>query len=95
MSATAKTATWSFLTNHSHVIVCLTKDPEMRVRDLALQIGITERAVIRILGDLEQEGVIERIKKGRRNHYVLHLEQHLQHPLENHSTIGDLIRSVT
>lgn len=84
--------TWSFLTNHSHVLLCISEDPDMTVRDIALRVGITERAVMRIIGELDDGGVIDRTREGRRNHYEIDEELHLRHPVENHCTVGDLIR---
>ncbi|MBT8044963.1 MAG: winged helix-turn-helix transcriptional regulator, partial [Verrucomicrobiae bacterium] len=74
MESPHKKTNWTFLTNHSHVIICLVRDPEMRVRDLATEIGITERAVLRILSELEAEKVISICKSGRRNSYTIDLD---------------------
>lgn len=82
---------WTFLSNHAHVLVGLTANPEARVRDLALSIGITERGVQRILGELEEEGLLSRSRDGRRNVYTLHLDQPLRHPLEAHRTVAELV----
>ena len=87
-------AAWTFLTNHSHVIVCLAEDNSLRVRDLAAKVGITERAVLKILADLEAGGVIERERDGRRNRYSVRLDTALRHDLESHRTVGDLIAAV-
>jgi DNA-binding MarR family transcriptional regulator len=57
---------WTFLTNHAHVLVCIAGDPNARVRDIAARVGITERAVARILFDLEDAGYIVRTRDGRR-----------------------------
>lgn len=89
--ATKKTS-WTFLTNHSHVIICLVRDPEMRVRDLATEIGITERAVLRILAELETEGVLNKSREGRRNRYAINLNFPLRHPLESQYTLRKLTR---
>ena len=70
----------------------LTEDPDITVRDLALQVGITERAVMRIIGELDEGGVLERRREGRRNHYTIHEDLPLRHPVEAHCTVGDLIR---
>lgn len=87
-------ASWTFLTNHSHVLLCLAADDSLRVRDLAQKVGITERAILKILGELEAGGVIEREREGRRNRYrVLHRTR-LRHELEAHRTVGDLIAAV-
>ena len=82
---------WTFLTNHSHVLICLAQDSEMRLRDVALKVGITERAVQRIVAELEDAGVITRIRDGRRNHYEINREARLRHSLESHRTITEII----
>ena len=82
---------WTFLTNHSHVLVLLSRNPSLVLREVALRVGITERAVQRIIADLESGGVIEREKVGRQNHYRICLDQPLRHPIEAHRTIGDLL----
>ena len=85
---------WTFLSNHTHVLVCLSASEDPTVRDMALQVGITERAVLRILADLEQAGVIRRSREGRRNHYVIDGDARLRHPLEAHCRIGTLLACV-
>lgn len=82
---------WTFLTNHAHVLILLSQDPSLVLREVALRIGITERAVQRIIADLERDGFIEREKIGRKNHYRISVSQALRHPIESHRTIGDLI----
>jgi predicted transcriptional regulator len=62
---------WTFLSNHAHVLVCLARDPDARMREVAARVGITERAVQRIIGQLESLGVIAKIREGRRNHYEI------------------------
>lgn len=84
-------ASWTFLTNHAHVLICLAQEPEARMRDVAVQVGITERAVQRIVADLEEAGIITRVRDGRRNHYEIHREKPLRHPVEAHRTVGDLL----
>jgi DNA-binding transcriptional ArsR family regulator len=84
-------AGWTFLSNHTHVLVCLAADPEQTLRDVAAQVGITERAVQRIVAELEAAGVLAREREGRRNRYRLDLSLPLRHPLEQHCRIGDLI----
>lgn len=85
---------WTFLTNHSHVIICLVRNPGMRVRDLAVEIGITERAVLRIVAELEAEGVLSKSKEGRRNTYTIDLDFPLRHPLESQYTLRQLAKSL-
>ncbi|MGB8170704.1 MAG: winged helix-turn-helix domain-containing protein [Chthoniobacteraceae bacterium] len=87
-------ASWTFLTNHSHVLLCLAADDSLRVRDLAEKVGITERAVLKILADLEEGGVVERERDGRRNRYEVRFDVPLRHDLEAHRTVGDLITAV-
>jgi DNA-binding transcriptional ArsR family regulator len=82
---------WTFLSNHGHVLVCLARDPEARLRDVAVAVGITERAVQKIVSDLEEAGVVERLRDGRRNRYRLFLDRPLRHPIEAHRTIGALL----
>lgn len=82
---------FTYLTNHAHVLVALDGAPDARVRDLAVTVGITERAVQRIIADLESVGVLERERTGRRNHYRIRRESHLRHPLESHCTVGGLL----
>lgn len=82
---------WTYLTNHSHVLICIAKDPSARLRDLADRVGITERAVQMIVQDLEAVGVVEKQRTGRRNHYVVHPDHHLRHPVEGHKTVRELL----
>lgn len=86
---------WTFLTNHTHILVCLRHDPSTTVRNLALQVGITERSVQRILADLEESGVVSRIKEGRRNRYEVNDAFQLRHPLESSHTLKELLRAVS
>ena len=65
------TPKWTFLTNHAHVLVCLTQNPEARMRDVAQLIGVTERAVQRIVAELEEAGYLTHEREGRRNHYTV------------------------
>ena len=85
---------WTFLSNHAHVLVCLALDPGARLRDVAAEVGITERAVQGIVGDLEAAGIIVRQRQGRRNCYRLHLEAPLRHPLEAHRPVRALLALV-
>lgn len=85
---------WTFLTNHAHVLFCLAEDGEIRMRDLAARVGITERAVARILDELEEAGYVTRDRQGRRNRYVVHGHAHLRHPIEAHRTVDELVALV-
>jgi hypothetical protein len=82
---------WTFLSNYTHVLVCLARNPDTRLRDISANVGITERAAQRIVGDLEAAGVITRRKDGRRNHYEIELDAPLRHPLECNTTVGNLL----
>jgi DNA-binding transcriptional ArsR family regulator len=88
-------ARWTFLSNHTHVLVCLAADGDLTVRDIAARVGITERAVLRIVAELEQAGVLTREREGRRNRYRIDLQARLRHPLEAHCRIGELLALVT
>ena len=83
--------TWLFLTNHAHVLLCIARDPQARTRDIADQVGITERATQRILADLVAEGYVTRAKIGRRNRYTVNRRGHLRHPIFRKLTIGPLL----
>ena len=85
---------WTFLSNHGHVLICLARDPEARLRDVAQAVGITERAVQKIVADLETAGVLTRERTGRRNRYQLAAGRPLRHPLEAHRTVGALLGMV-
>ncbi len=84
-------AGWTFLTNHAHVLLCIARDPEARIRDLALAVGITERAVQRILADLEAAGYVSHEREGRRNRYEVRAELPLRHPLESDRSVDALL----
>lgn len=85
---------WTFLTNHAHVLLCVARDPGVRHRDLADQVGITERAAQRIIADLVDAGYLERARTGRRNSYQLHPELPLRHPLERDHHIGEILTTL-
>lgn len=82
---------WTFLSNHGHVLLCLHSEPELPIKEIAIRVGITERAVHRIISDLEQEGYLKRERIGRRNHYTLELNKRLRHPIEAHTKIKALL----
>ena len=85
---------WTFLSNHGHVLVCIATDPGVRGRDIAARVGITERASQAIIADLVEEGYVTRTRIGRRNHYEIHPERPLRHPVESPHSIGELLRLV-
>jgi hypothetical protein len=82
---------WAFLTNHAHVLLCIARDPQVRARDIAEQIGITERAAQRILADLITDAYVTRMKVGRRNHYTIDPGGHLRHPMLRDLSVGPLL----
>ena len=86
---------WTFLTNHTHVLTVLHSDPQKVLREVALEVGITERAVQRIIQDLEEGGFIERERVGRQNRYRILKGQTLRHPIEAHRKIWDLLKLIT
>ncbi len=88
------TGGWTFLTNHAHVLFCIADDPEVRLRDVAARVGITERAVQRIVTDLEGEGYLTVSKEGRRNRYQVNYDLPLRHPIERHRNVRALIGMV-
>lgn len=87
--------TWTFLTNHAHVLAVLHSDPEQVLREVAIEVGITERAVQRIIQDLVDGGFIERRRVGRQNRYRILKGKKLRHPIEAHRKIGDLLKLIT
>ncbi len=91
---TKKPPTWTFLTNHAHVLICITANPDIVLREVALQVGITERNVQRIVAELEECNIVTRIKEGRRNHYNINLDETLRHPIESHVKIGDFLKFI-
>ena len=90
----AKPAGWTFLSNHAHVLVCLARDPGARMRDVAAAVGITERAVQRIVADLVAGGVLTKRRQGRRNEYEINRRAPLRHALEAHADVGTLLQLV-
>lgn len=80
---------WTFLTNHARVLFCLAVHPDLRLRGAAARIGITERAVQRIVTDLGDAGILTRPREGRRSRYGINSSEPLRHPNEAHRTEGD------
>lgn len=85
---------WTFLTNHAHVLLCLSRGESLTARELGLRIGITERAVQVILADLTSGGYLNKTKEGRRNLYTVNRKGRLRHPLEAHHSVGELITAL-
>jgi len=86
---------WTFLTNHAHVLLCVARDPDIRLRDVAEFVGITERAAQRIVADLVEAGCLDRTREGRRNSYQLNPDIPLRHPMDRDHAIGDILEVLT
>jgi hypothetical protein len=84
-------SSWSFLTNHARVLLCIAHDPGVRVRDLAVMVGVTERSAHAIVTDLVDAGYVVKEKNGRRNRY--HIQEHLplRDPITEERTIGEML----
>jgi len=85
---------WTFLTNHAHVLLTVTASPDIRLREIADLVGITERTAMQIVVDLEEAGYITKERQGRRNHYTVSDDQPLRHPLEDHHNVGRLLSAL-
>jgi hypothetical protein len=87
---------WTFLSNHAHVLLCVAREPEVRLREVAHRVGITEGAVQRIVADLEEGGYLSlsRSREGRRNRYDVHLDRPLRHSVESHREVGVLLNLI-
>lgn len=90
----SKHAPWTFLSNHAHVLILLCAEPDLVLREVAQRVGITERAVQRIVHELEEEGFLTRERIGRRNRYHIDGGKHLRHHIESHCTIDQLLKLV-
>lgn len=91
MSRPADAKPWRFVTNHTQVLLCISRDGDVRLRDVAEKVGITERAAQRIVSDLVEAGFVERRKVGRRNHYSIERGAKMRHPAQINQEIGDLL----
>ncbi len=86
---------WTFLTNHAHVLLCITANPQLKLREIAVKVGITERSVHGIVNDLMEAGFVEVERQGRCNVYRIHPEKALRHPLEAEHQVAELLRLVS
>jgi DNA-binding MarR family transcriptional regulator len=91
MSSDGELHGWRFLTNHTQVLLCIARDPDVRLRDVAEQVGITERAAQRILAELVDAGYVVRERLGRRNRYVINPTTEMRHPAQGGQEVGNLI----
>lgn len=85
---------WTFLTSHAHVLLCIANNPDARIRDIAEQVRITERATHRIITDLAQEGYISTMRVGRRNSYTVNPEVEMRHPMVRDHQVGELLEAL-
>jgi predicted transcriptional regulator len=92
MSSPDGEKTWRFLSNHTQVLLCIQRDPDVRFRDIAEMVGITERAAQRIVADLIDSGYVESERVGRRNRYRVNPEIAMRHPAQDGHDIGELLR---
>jgi DNA-binding transcriptional ArsR family regulator len=90
-----QTKSWTFLTNHAQVLICLAETHDIRLRDVAERIGITERATQRILADLVEAGYVKTIRVGRRNHYTVDHEHAMRHTAQIGHEIGALLTALS
>ncbi len=82
---------WTFLTNHAQVLLCIARNNRLTAREIAAHVGITERAVQRLLDDLEESGYISHEREGRRNVYTIHPERPMRHPAQQGHAVSDLL----
>jgi DNA-binding MarR family transcriptional regulator len=87
--------TWTFLTNHAHVLLCIASDPAVRLRDVAAAVGITERAAQRIVTELVDDGYLERNRVGRRNTYRVNLTRPLRAPFDTGRRVEELLAALS
>ena len=95
MTSDKNAPTWSFLTNHAGVLLCIANDPSIRLREIGDTVGITERAAHRIVGELAEAGYITRQRNGRRNHYEIQTQLSLPDPLARGKKSATSSRSST
>jgi len=82
---------WSFLTNHGRALLCIAHDPEARLRDIAVTLGITERSAYAIVSDLTAAGYVQKKRDGRRNRYVIQQHRRLPEPTLRERTVGEVL----
>jgi DNA-binding IclR family transcriptional regulator len=94
MSSAEQPRTWTFLTNHAQVLLCLAESPDIRLRDVAARVGITERATQRILAELVEAGYVKATRVGRRNRYTVDHEHAMRHSAQFGHEVGDLLKAL-
>ncbi len=95
MGRSSGDGSWTYLTNHAHVLLAIAAEPDLRLKDIAERVDVTERRAAQIVADLEESGVLEREKRGRRNHYSIRPHHPLRHPLEQHHEVADLLAAIS
>lgn len=95
MTRSTEERSWTYLTNHAHVLLAIAAEPNLRLKDIADRVDVSERRAAQIIADLEASGVLERRKRGRRNHYVIRPNNPLRHPLEQHHEVADLLNAIS
>jgi MarR family len=88
---TKRVPDWSFLTNHARVLLCIARDPGLRLRDIAARVGITERTAHGIITDLTLAGYVMKAKDGRRNRYEIQAHMPLPEPGTRAPAIGEIL----
>jgi DNA-binding MarR family transcriptional regulator len=91
MSSEAPDKPWRFVTNHTQVLLAIARNPDIRTREIAEAVGITERAAQRIVADLTEAGYVETTRVGRRNHYSINRDVTMRHPAQRNHEIGGLL----
>lgn len=82
---------WTFLTHHGHVLVAVVQNPDLTIDLIAAKVGITSRATASILNDLVEAGYLVKERLGRNNHYTVHADFPLRHPLNEKASVADLL----
>ena len=95
MSSAEEPKTWTFLTNHAQVLLCIAETPDIRLRDVAERVGITERATQRILAELVDAGYVKTERVGRRNHYTVDCQHAMRHSAQLGYEIGALLKALS
>jgi predicted transcriptional regulator len=95
MSSPSNSKPWRFVTNHTQVLLSISRDPDARLREIAQTVGITERAAQRIVADLVESGFVKRARVGRRNRYLIDREAKMRHALQAQLEIGGLLDLLT
>lgn len=93
--STAQAPSWTFLTNHGLVLLCIAREPDIRLTAIAGQVGISMRAVQKIIAELVRTGYVSRARHGRRNVYQVHETRSFRAPIESRRSVADLLRLVT